>query len=79
MTDLEKYNAAFTDSLDVKPEQLDNLKYHDVPGWDSIGHMVLVDKLEEEFDVQFDTNDIIGFDSYRKGLEILKKMGKTIL
>ncbi len=79
MTDLEKYNAAFIDSLDVKPEQLDNLKYNDVPGWDSIGHMVLVDKLETEFDVQFDTDDIIGLNSYRKGFEILKKLGKTII
>jgi acyl carrier protein len=41
--------------------------------WDSITHLNLVTNIEEEFDVMFETEDILEFKSYEKGKEILKK------
>lgn len=73
MTNREKYNNAFVESLDVKEEQLDGLKYQDVPSWDSVGHMGLISELEDAFDIQFETDDIVEFNSYAKGIELLKK------
>lgn len=35
--------------------------------------MSLIGKLEDTFDIMFDTDDIIDFNSYSKGIEILKK------
>ena len=73
MTKKEKYNKVFMDVLDVEENQLESLKYQDVPAWDSVGHMGLVSELEDAFDIQFETDDIVDFNSYQKGIEILKK------
>lgn len=75
MTNKEKYNNVFVENLDVTEEQLANLKYQDVPTWDSVGHMGLVSELEDAFDIQFETDDIVDFNSYAKGMEILAKYG----
>ena len=73
MTNLEKYNNAFTESLEITEEELSGLKYQDIEIWDSVGHMRLVSAIEEAFDIMMDTDDIIDFSSYEKGKEILSK------
>lgn len=75
MTNKEKYDNVFIENLDVKEEQLAVLKYQDVPQWDSVGHMGLISELEDAFDIQFETDDIVDFNSYQKGMEILAKYG----
>ncbi len=78
MSNREKYNNAFIESLDVTVDQLAELKYQDVPTWDSVGHMGLVSELEETFDIQLETDDIVDFSSYQKGIELLAKYGVII-
>ena len=78
MTNRAKYNKAFMDSLDVEEEQLAGLSYQDVPAWDSVGHMGLISELEDAFDIQFATDDIVDFNSYEKGIELLKKYNIVI-
>ena len=73
MTNLEKYNAAFIESLEVTEDQLAGLEYQQVANWDSVGHMGLVAALEDAFDIMMDTDDIIDLSSYEKGKEILSK------
>lgn len=73
MNNLEKYNKAFMESLDVEEDQLKGLQYQDVPAWDSVGHMGLISELEDTFDIQLETDDIVDFNSYEKGIELLKK------
>lgn len=73
MTNLEKYNAAFCETLNVEEAQLEGLKYQSVPGWDSVGHMSLVAAVEDAFDIMMEMDDIIDLSSYEKGKEILKK------
>ena len=73
MTNLEKYNEAFTATFGIEEDQLPGLKYQDVKAWDSVGHMSLIAALEEAFDIMMDTDDIIDLSSYEKGKEILAK------
>ena len=74
MNNIEKYKKAFTDSLSIETSTLNNnLKYNEIPEWDSIGHMTLISDLEEKFDISIETDDIVDFSSYEKGIEILKK------
>lgn len=73
MSNKEKYNKAFMESFDVEESQLASLAYQDVPAWDSVGHMGLISELEDAFDIQFETDDIVDFNSYEKGIELLKK------
>ena len=74
MTNLEKYNNAFAQALDLKVDDVkDTLEYQGIQAWDSIGHMGLISELEESFDIMFETDDIVDFSSYKIGIEILKK------
>lgn len=73
MTNLEKYNQAFTEKFEIEESQLAGLEYQAIPMWDSVGHMGLVAALEDSFDIMMDTDDIIDLSSYEKGKEILKK------
>lgn len=79
MSNLEKYDEAFRDSLELDGEVvLDELEYQKIKSWDSIGHMGLITALEDAFDIEMETDDIIDFSSYKKGKEILKKYGVEI-
>lgn len=78
MSNREKYNRAFTESLDVEENQLAGLAYQDVAAWDSVGHMGLISELEDSFDIQLETDDIVDFNSYEKGIELLAKYGIVI-
>lgn len=73
MTNIEKYNQAFVEIFEITEDQLAGLKYQDIEAWDSVGHMGLISALEDAFDIMMDTDDIIDFNSYEKGKEILSK------
>jgi len=75
MTNLEKYDNVFCETLQVSIDQLAGLKYQSVELWDSVGHMTLVAAIEDTFNIMMDTDDIIDLSSYEKGMEILKKYG----
>ena len=71
MNNLEKYNQAFIESLELTEDQLEGLEYQSVESWDSVGHMGLIAAIEDAFDIMMDTDDIIDLSSYEKGKEIL--------
>lgn len=73
MTNAEKYTKVFMDLFALGKEDVEKLHYQDIKEWDSVGHMTLISTLEDTFDIMMDTDDIIDFDSYVKGKEILKK------
>ena len=74
MSNKEKYQTIFIKSLSIDEKKFtENLKYNEIPEWDSIGHMTLISGLEEGFSVSMETDDIVDFSSFKKGIEILKK------
>lgn len=73
MTNLEKYNKVFCDTLQIQESELKGLQYQGTDLWDSVGHMSLMAELEDAFDIMMETDDIIDFSSYEKGMEILCK------
>ncbi len=78
MSNLEKYNEAFKSTLNVEEKQLAGLTYQGIKEWDSIGHMSLISELEDAFDIEMETDDIVDFSGYEKGKEIMKKYGVEI-
>ena len=79
MTNKEKYETIFMDSFSIDKTKLnEELVYESVPDWDSVGHMGLIAELEESFEIEMETDDIIDFSSFNKGKEILKKYNVDI-
>ena len=74
MKNKNKYIEIFTKSLSIDKKKFkETIKYNDIPEWDSIGHMTLMSDLEEGFKISIDTDDVIDFSSFKKGIQILKK------
>ena len=70
----EKYTSIFIERLAIEKSKFnENIKYNEIPEWDSIGHMTLMSGLEEGFGISLETDDIVDFSSYQKGIEILEK------
>ena len=76
MSNKQKYQDIFIKSLSINGKKFDeNIKYNEIPEWDSIGHMTLISGLEEGFNISMETDDIVDFSSFKKGFEILEKYG----
>ena len=74
MSNKQKFKDIFIKSLAMDDKKFgENIKYNEIPEWDSIGHMTLMSGLEEGFGITMDTDDIVDFSSFKKGIEILKK------
>ena len=74
MSNLEKYNQVFVESFSITADDLtDKLVYESIPEWDSVGHMGMVAGLEDAFEITMEMDDIIDFESYEKGKELLSK------
>ena len=75
----KKYQDIFIKSLSIESTKFnENLKYNEIPEWDSIGHKSLVAALEEEYKINLETDDIVDFSSFKKGIELLKKYNVNI-
>jgi len=74
MSNKQKYQNIFIKSLSIDIKKFsESLKYNEIPEWDSIGHMTLMSGLEEGFSITMETDDIVDFSSFKKGMEILNK------
>ena len=75
----EKYDNAFYEAFDLDENyELQNLKYQSIDEWDSIGHMTLMSELEDNFNITISTEDLVQFESYTQGTEILQRYSVEI-
>lgn len=71
MTNLEKYDNIYKKMFHVTEEELESLAYKETPEWNSMAHIALIAELEDQFDLDFDTDDIFLLKSYVIGKEML--------
>ena len=72
----DRLRRVFVETLDLDDGvDVPNLKYRDIEAWDSVGHMSLVAAIEDEFDVQFDTDQVIDMSSFKVAADMLRDMG----
>lgn len=68
----DQLRAVFVDSLQLDDEvDVENLKYRDIEAWDSVGHMALIAAIEDEFDVQFETDQVIDMSSFKVAVDMV--------
>ena len=76
MSNKDKYQDIFIKSLSIDKNKFNtDIKYNEIPEWDSIGHMTLMSGLEEGFGITMETDDIVDISTNKKGFEILSKYG----
>lgn len=76
---LSEYKKVFIEMFDL-PEDYEEQKIvrGEIADWDSVGHMALVTKLEEKYDIMFEPEDILRFSSFDNGISILEKYGVNV-
>jgi acyl carrier protein len=76
MSNIEKYNAIFTEVFGATTDLLgENFSKETVIEWDSVHQLNIITLLEETFDLFLDPEDIMACTSYNAGKEILTKNG----
>lgn len=79
MDNLKRYEDIFKKVFDVTSQELnEEFTFAVVEKWDSFKHLVLITELEEAFNVLFESEDILHFESYQNGIKILKRYGVKI-
>jgi acyl carrier protein len=74
MANKDKYEKIFIKCFGLDKSKLKkDIKYDSIPKWDSVGHMDMIAKLEDEFNISMEMDDIIDFSSYKTGMKLLKK------
>lgn len=67
---LEFMQAVFMESLELSPDLAESLtlesRFEEVEGWDSMGHMRIIMEMENQLDVEFDIDEVIGVDTIEK-------------
>jgi acyl carrier protein len=69
----DQLRGVFVEALQLEDDvDVENLKYRDIEAWDSVGHMALVAAIEDEFDVQFDTDQVIDMSSFKVAVDMVE-------
>jgi acyl carrier protein len=74
---VDKVNLKYMKSIFEESIQLDSSydlslesMFEEVPGWDSIGHMLIITALEENLDIELEIEEIIGVNTVQKLINI---------
>ena len=70
----DKLRVIFSESLNINvSDVIDELRYSEIPQWDSVAHMALIAAIEEGFDIMLDAEDVINMSSFSKAKEIVMR------
>jgi acyl carrier protein len=74
MNTTEEFYEIIAAAIAVKKEDVnENLTYQGIPEWDSMSHLLIVEALEQYYQVKFDFNDIMEMGTVGKIREKMKK------
>ncbi|MEU6641339.1 acyl carrier protein [Saccharomonospora sp. NPDC046836] len=70
-----RLREVFVETLDLGADvDVEKLEYRGIEAWDSVGHMTLVAAIEDAFDVQFDTDQVIDMSSFKVALDLVREL-----
>ena len=71
---MDKIKKVFCDVLGASESEINNeTSYDSFEPWDSLKHLEIISKLEEEFDIEIEMNDITAMETFGKVTEIVQK------
>jgi acyl carrier protein len=74
MNTTEEFYEIIASAIAIKKEMVDEeLTYQEIPEWDSMSHLLIVEALEQFYQIKFDFNDILEMGTVGKIREKMKK------
>ena len=78
-TEYTALKGLFSRVFEIDPSNITpDLQYKQIPEWDSITHMFLIDEIEKTFEIQIASEDILQMRSFNMIIDTLKKYRVTI-
>ncbi len=79
MNNVERLNNLVIKILEIAARELiDSKKVADIPNWNSFNNLLIISSVEEEFKIQFTTEEIIKVVTYGDIKQLLRKHGVQI-
>ena len=69
----EKLKEVFVSALEIPLAEVETAEFKVTREWDSVGHVNLINAIEEAFDISLEPDDILDFRSFSVGLGIIEK------
>ncbi|OXM74403.1 MULTISPECIES: acyl carrier protein [Amycolatopsis] len=70
-----RLRKVFTEALDLGGDvDVDALTYRGIEAWDSVGHMSLVAAIEDEFDIELETDQVIDLSSFQVARKLVAEL-----
>ncbi len=73
MTNKEKLIGVFTTTFGLTPEEAEGAVFKDTPAWDSVGHVNLMNAIEESFNISLEPDDILDCKSFSRAESIIAR------
>jgi len=75
---LEIYKRVFCEAFEIEEDKAEDATSDTIDTWDSLRHMNLIVALEDEFDIEFEPEDVMELTSYHAGFALLRKHGVAL-
>lgn len=70
-----RLRKVFAEALDLGDGvNVDALTYRGIEAWDSVGHMSLVAAIEDEFDIELETDQVIDLSSFSVARKLVAEL-----
>ena len=70
----EKLNSIFTEILNIRPADFnEDIAKEGTVEWDSLNHLLLINEIENQFNVSIPIDKAIKIDSFKKALAFLSQ------
>lgn len=71
----DRYKEIMCDVLSLNVADVEEAAYKKTENWFSLTHLILIDRLEREFELVFSKEEILLFQSFEMGISILTSKG----
>ena len=74
---MEELIRLVSKTFDMEPEEIDlDMNPSDIDAWDSLGQLLLINNIEDNYNIILEIEEIFGIMKIRDVLDILKAKGK---
>ena len=70
---LKKVNEVFIDILEEEVSIREDYSAHDVDGWDSLTHIIIIVETEKKFNIKFLSSEIISWENVGKMIDCIEE------
>jgi acyl carrier protein len=71
--DFKFIESIYKKALNLKKYKLSlNSKFEEVPGWDSFGHLRIINEIENKLKISFELEEFVGVDTVRKMIKLVQ-------